>query len=38
MRYATVDSVRKVAIQGSQSGLGAVARGVGGGVAGSGVG
>lgn len=38
VRYATVDSVRKVVIQGSQSGVGAVAGGVSGGVAGSGVG
>lgn len=38
VRYATVDSVRKVLIQGSQSGVGAVAGGVGGGIAGSGVG
>ena|SRR5688572_15025709 len=38
VRYATVDSVRKVIIQGSQSGVGAVAGGVTGGVAGSGVG
>jgi len=38
VRYATVDSVRKVTIQGSQSGVGAVAGGVTGGVAGSGVG
>jgi len=38
VRYATVDSVRKVVIQGSQSGVGAVAGGVGGGVAGSGAG
>jgi outer membrane lipoprotein SlyB len=38
VRYATVDAVRKVVIQGSQSGVGAVAGGVSGGVAGSGVG
>jgi outer membrane lipoprotein SlyB len=38
VRFATVDSVRKVQIQGSQSGVGAVAGGVTGGVAGSGVG
>lgn len=38
VRYATVDSVRKVVLQGSQSGVGAVAGGVTGGVAGSGVG
>lgn len=38
VRFATVDSVRKVIIQGSQSGIGAVAGGVTGGVAGSGVG
>jgi outer membrane lipoprotein SlyB len=38
VRYATVDAVRKALIQGSQSGVGAVAGGVSGGVAGSGVG
>ena len=38
VRYATVDSVRKVVIQGSQSGVGALAGGVGAGVAGSSVG
>lgn len=38
VRFATVDAVRKVTIQGSQSGLGAVAGGAVGGVAGSGVG
>ncbi|MGH8724670.1 MAG: hypothetical protein ACREU1_07405, partial [Burkholderiales bacterium] len=38
VRYATVDSVRKVVLHGSQSGAGAVAGGVTGGVAGSGVG
>ena len=38
VRFATVDAVRKVTIQGSQSGLGGVAGGVVGGVAGSGVG
>ncbi len=38
VRFATVDSVRKVTIQGSQSGLGGAAGGVVGGVAGSGVG
>ncbi len=38
VRYATVDSVRKVVIQGSQSGVGAVAGGVTGGVVGSGTG
>src|SRR3989475_12613604 len=36
VRFATVDSVRKVTIQGSQSGLGGAAGGVVGGVAGSG--
>ena len=38
VRYATVDSVRKVIIQGSQSGVGAVAGGAGGAIGGSGVG
>lgn len=38
VRFATVDTVRKVTIQGSQSGLGGAAGGVVGGVAGSGVG
>jgi outer membrane lipoprotein SlyB len=38
VRFATVDAVRKVTIQGSQSGLGGAAGGVVGGVAGSGVG
>jgi outer membrane lipoprotein SlyB len=38
VRFATVDAVRKVTIQGGQSGLGGVAGGVVGGVAGSGVG
>ncbi|MDQ5847408.1 MAG: hypothetical protein M3544_00370 [Pseudomonadota bacterium] len=38
VRMATVDSVRKVFIDGSQSGIGAAAGGVAGGVAGSGVG
>src|SRR2546426_10032805 len=38
VRFATVESVRKVTIQGSQSGLGGAAGGVVGGVAGSGVG
>jgi outer membrane lipoprotein SlyB len=38
VRFATVDMVRKVTIQGSQSGIGAAAGGVAGGVAGSGVG
>jgi outer membrane lipoprotein SlyB len=38
VRFATVDAVRKVTLQGSQSGLGGVAGGVVGGVAGSGVG
>lgn len=38
VRYATVDSVRKVVIDGSQSGLGGAAGGVVGGIAGSGVG
>lgn len=38
VRLATVDAVRKVTIQGSQSGFGAAAGGVVGGVAGSGVG
>src|SRR5205814_10359693 len=38
VRFATVDSVRKVTIQGGQSGLGGAAGGVVGGVAGSGVG
>jgi outer membrane lipoprotein SlyB len=38
VRYATVDSVRKVVIQGSQSGVGAVAGGATGGIAGSTVG
>lgn len=38
VRLATVDAVRKVTIQGSQSGFGGAAGGVVGGVAGSGVG
>ena len=38
VRFATVDTVRKVTLQGSQSGLGAGAGGVIGGVAGSGAG
>jgi len=38
VRFATVDAVRTVSIQGSQSGLGGAAGGVVGGVAGSGVG
>lgn len=38
VRYATVDSVRKVVLDGSQSGLGGVAGGAVGGIAGSGVG
>ncbi len=38
VRMATVDSVRKVLIDGSQSGIGAAAGGIAGGVAGSGVG
>lgn len=38
VRYATVDSVRKVMLDGSQSGLGAAAGGAVGGIAGSGVG
>jgi len=38
VRFATVDSVRQVTLQGSQSGIGAVAGGVTGGGAGSGVG
>jgi outer membrane lipoprotein SlyB len=38
IRMATVDSVRKVTIEGSQSGVGAAAGGVIGGIAGSGVG
>jgi outer membrane lipoprotein SlyB len=38
VRMATVDSVRKVIIDGSQSGIGAAAGGVAGGVAGSAVG
>ena len=38
VRMATVDSVRKVAIEGSQSGLGAAAGGAVGGIAGSQVG
>jgi outer membrane lipoprotein SlyB len=38
VRFATVDSVRKVLIQGSQSGIGAAAGGIVGGVAGSTVG
>ena len=38
VRMATVDSVRKVVIEGSQSGVGAAAGGITGGVAGSGVG
>jgi outer membrane lipoprotein SlyB len=38
VRYATVDSVRKVVIQGSQSGVGAIAGGATGGIAGSTVG
>src|SRR2546425_12191439 len=36
VRFATVESVRKVTIQGSQSGVGGAAGGVVGGVAGSG--
>jgi outer membrane lipoprotein SlyB len=38
VRFATVDAVRKVAIQGSQSGVGAAAGGITGGIAGSTVG
>jgi outer membrane lipoprotein SlyB len=38
VRMATVDSVRKVVLDGSQSGLGGVAGGAVGGIAGSGVG
>jgi outer membrane lipoprotein SlyB len=38
VRMATVDSVRKVVLQGSQSGVGAVAGGATGGIAGSTVG
>jgi outer membrane lipoprotein SlyB len=38
VRMATVESVRKVAIEGSQSGVGAAAGGAVGGIAGSGVG
>src|SRR5262249_45238766 len=38
VRMATVDSVRKVTIEGSQSGVGAAAGGAVGGIAGSGVG
>jgi outer membrane lipoprotein SlyB len=38
VRYATVDSVRKVMIQGSQSGVGAVAGGASGAIGGSTVG
>lgn len=38
VRMATVDSVRKVVLQGSQSGIGAVAGGATGGIAGSTVG
>src|SRR5258708_37006067 len=38
VRFATEESVRKVTIQGGQSGLGGAAGGVVGGVAGSGVG
>jgi len=38
VRLATVDSVRKVVLDGSQSGLGGVAGGAVGGIAGSGVG
>jgi outer membrane lipoprotein SlyB len=38
VRYATVDSVRKVVLDGSQSGFGAAAGGAVGGIAGSGVG
>jgi outer membrane lipoprotein SlyB len=38
VRMATVDSVRKVVIDGSQSGVGAAAGGAVGGIAGSGVG
>lgn len=38
VRYATVDTVRKVVLDGSQSGLGAAAGGAVGGIAGSGVG
>jgi outer membrane lipoprotein SlyB len=38
VRMATVDSVRKVEIEGSRSGVGAAAGGITGGIAGSGVG
>lgn len=38
IRMATVESVRKVSIEGSRSGIGAAAGGVVGGIAGSGVG
>jgi outer membrane lipoprotein SlyB len=38
VRMATVESVRKVSIEGSRSGIGAAAGGVAGGIAGSGVG
>jgi outer membrane lipoprotein SlyB len=38
VRLATIESVRPVTIQGTRSGIGAVAGGVTGGVAGSGVG
>lgn len=38
VRMATVDSVRKIEIEGSRSGVGAAAGGITGGVAGSGVG
>lgn len=38
VRYGTVDAVRKVAIEGSQSGVGAAAGGIGGAIAGSSVG
>jgi outer membrane lipoprotein SlyB len=38
VRMATVDSVRKVEIEGSRSGVGAAAGGISGGIAGSGVG
>jgi outer membrane lipoprotein SlyB len=38
VRLATVESVRPVTIQGTRSGIGAVAGGVAGGIAGSGVG
>src|SRR5688500_20195518 len=38
VRMGTVDAVRKVTIEGSQTGLGAAAGGIGGAVAGGGVG